>query len=48
MKRRYMLSSEELIALLTNGRWFAGFKARWKPVGERYEVTTNYDFTPHL
>jgi hypothetical protein len=38
-----IMTTEQLETTIINGRWFAGFKARWKKLGtDSYRVTTNY------
>ena len=38
-----IMTREELEITVTNGRWFAGFRCRWKAISpDRYRVTTNY------
>jgi hypothetical protein len=38
-----VMTKDELLALLANGRWFAGFYARWKLLDDgKYRVSTNY------
>jgi hypothetical protein len=39
----YFMDRDELLALIANARWFAGYYVRWKQIGpERYSVKTNY------
>lgn len=38
-----IMTAEELEITLTNGRWFAGFKCRYKQLSpDRFRVNTNY------
>jgi hypothetical protein len=39
----YFMDRDELLALIANARWFAGYYVRWKQIGpERFRVKTNY------
>jgi hypothetical protein len=41
--RTYIMTTEELKVTIANGRWFAGFRYRWKKLGSDYfQVMTNY------
>ena len=39
----FFLSKTDLLALIGNARWFAGYTVRWKATSTgRYRVHTNY------
>lgn len=41
--KTFIMSRDQLLTTLTNGRWFAGFRCRWKAISpDCYRVTTNY------
>jgi hypothetical protein len=41
----YFMDRSELLALIANASWFAGYYVRWKMIGpQRYSVKTNYQW----
>jgi hypothetical protein len=42
----YFMDRYELLSLVANASWFAGYYVRWKQIGpDRYRVKTNYAWT---